>query len=107
MSLSRMLAISLALAIGVLLMPGRALRPVSAGGEPITTGTLKLTATYQSIGIELPFTGDVDGSATARLELRKTGDASWRPGLPLWRTDNAEEAREYLFSHLPGELFQQ
>ena len=30
-----------------------------------------------------------------------------RVSLPLWRTVNAEEARDYLFAHLPRELFQE
>ena len=30
-----------------------------------------------------------------------------RVSLPLWRTVNGEEARDYLFAHLPNELLQQ
>jgi hypothetical protein len=42
---------------------------------------LNLTATFNSIGIELLG----DDASTATLEFKKTSDSSWRAGLPLWQ----------------------
>ena len=52
----------------------------------VVAGPPKLTATFNSIGVELPFRGDTNGSATAGLEFRRAGERDWRAGLPLWRT---------------------
>jgi hypothetical protein len=52
----------------------------------ITVGSLNLTATFNSIGIELLFSDDDDGDATAALEFKRSADGTWRNGLPLWRT---------------------
>ncbi|MGQ0827487.1 MAG: T9SS type A sorting domain-containing protein [Bacteroidota bacterium] len=52
-----------------------------------TTGSMNLSPTFNSIGIELFFTGDDNKNSSAILEFKKTGDPSFRQGLPLWRTD--------------------
>lgn len=46
-------------------------------------GALNLTATFNSIGIEVPSTN----AASATLEFKKTADpdTTWRQGLPLWQ----------------------
>jgi alpha-tubulin suppressor-like RCC1 family protein/fibronectin type 3 domain-containing protein len=51
-----------------------------------TTSSLKLTRTFNSIGIELLFIGDDDANATATLEFKKRVDSVYRKGLDLWRT---------------------
>ncbi|MEK7617369.1 MAG: metallophosphoesterase [Patescibacteria group bacterium] len=58
----------------------------------ISPGNLKLSATFNSIGIELPFYGDNNGNATASLEFKKSSesDTQWRKGLDLWRTQGTE-----------------
>ncbi|HZO30632.1 MAG TPA: hypothetical protein VFH48_32075, partial [Chloroflexota bacterium] len=40
----------------------------------VVAGPPKLTATFNSIGVELPFRGDTNGSATAGLEFRRAGE---------------------------------
>jgi hypothetical protein len=52
----------------------------------VTPSTPKLTATLTSIGIEVPFTGDLNATATGTVAVRRAGDSAWRNGLPLWRT---------------------
>lgn len=45
-------------------------------------------ATFNSVGIELRFSGDADGDATAALAFKRATESDWRPGLPLWRTND-------------------
>ena len=70
---------------------------VSAAGYGLSPGTLTLTSTYNSIGIELPFTNDDNANAQASLEFKRSSDSTWRRGLQLWRTDDG--------SSVPGRAF--
>ena len=54
------------------------------GSNGIALGTLALTATYNSIGIELPYTYDDNDDSTATVQYRPTG-GGWKPALDLWR----------------------
>jgi len=54
----------------------------------VAPGALTLTATFNSIGVELLFAGDANANASAGLEFRPSGAAEWRQGLPLWRTND-------------------
>jgi hypothetical protein len=49
---------------------------------------MNLTATFNSIGIEVLFSGDENGNAAAALEFKKQTEGEWRQGLPLWRTED-------------------
>ncbi|MBI4505790.1 MAG: hypothetical protein HY691_09670 [Chloroflexi bacterium] len=51
----------------------------------IRAGALTLSATFNSIGVELLFAGDANGDASAALEFQRADEATWRLGLPLWR----------------------
>ncbi|MCC6176377.1 MAG: hypothetical protein IT305_13810 [Chloroflexi bacterium] len=62
--------------------------PFAGGPAAVTAGTLTLTATFQSVGLEWTFTGDDDQNATAEVAFRRAVDSTWRKGLPLWRTDD-------------------
>ena len=53
----------------------------------ITPRSLRLSATFNSIGLELLFVGDANGNASAQLEFRGGGH-DWREGLPLWPTND-------------------
>ena len=53
-----------------------------------TPGTLELYPTFNSIGARLPISGDANGDATATLDYRRSGDATWMPVHPLLRVDN-------------------
>ncbi|HEV8633141.1 MAG TPA: hypothetical protein VG370_02705, partial [Chloroflexota bacterium] len=46
-------------------------------------GTLRLVATYQSIGVYANFSGDGDGDNRATLEYRKAGESAWRRGMDM------------------------
>ncbi|MDP9380517.1 MAG: DUF1565 domain-containing protein, partial [Chloroflexota bacterium] len=73
-------------------------RTVSAlTADSVTPGILKLTATYNSVGVELFFTGDDNANASATLEFKRRADTYWRRGLPLWRTNDG--------STTPGRAF--
>ncbi|HEU5316355.1 MAG TPA: hypothetical protein VFX49_09615, partial [Chloroflexota bacterium] len=60
----------------------------------VGAGGLRLTATFESVGVEVLFGGDANGNAAAALAFRKAGEgeAAWRAGLPLWRTDDGSAA---------------
>ncbi|MBI4506969.1 MAG: hypothetical protein HY691_15675, partial [Chloroflexi bacterium] len=83
---------------------------VTPAGNGVTAGTLTLTATFNSVGVELLFTGDDDGDATATLEFRPSGASTWRSGLPLWRTaSSAAPGRAFYGSALlldPGTAYE-
>ncbi|MDF2961088.1 MAG: hypothetical protein K0S39_2823, partial [Paenibacillus sp.] len=59
-----------------------------AATDGITPGTLTATPMYNSISLDLPFTGDDNANAAATLQFKKTGDSIWRTGLDLWRWDD-------------------
>jgi len=44
-------------------------------------GAPTLKATYQSISVYAPFSGDADNRAT--LEYRRVGDTAWRRGMEM------------------------
>jgi hypothetical protein len=54
--------------------------PSDAPGAAIVPGGLKLTATFNSVGVELPFSGDSNANAAAALQFR-TGAGEWRDAL--------------------------
>jgi hypothetical protein len=53
-------------------------------GDAITPGALRLTRTFNSAGIYVPYTADDNHSATATVEYKPTGSGTWLDGLPLW-----------------------
>lgn len=58
--------------------------PVAVTPNAIALGKPKLTVTFASIGIELPFGGDNNGNANATVAFKPEGESAWRAGLPLW-----------------------
>lgn len=62
-----------------------------------TPGTLQLHATFHAVGARLPYTGDANGNATARLEWRAAGAPSWTPGMPMTRISGARWAASVLW----------
>jgi hypothetical protein len=61
----------------------------------ITVSTARFTATYNSIGVEVPFTGDPNRNASASLSFRRSGESAWRQALPLWPAGDAPGAAFY------------
>jgi len=62
------------------------------GVSGMALGLLVVRQTARSIGLELPFTGDSDASATAACRFRTTaGPGAWRDGLPLWRSNDTAD----------------
>lgn len=51
------------------------------------------TATFESIGIILPFRGDDNKDSSCRVEYRQEGETIWHPGLDLW-VDHRTERRD-------------
>ena len=68
--------------------------PTDPAGR-IAPDSFRLTATYNSVGIEVPFQGDPNRNATAGLSFRRVGEGAWRGGLPLWQTTASSGAAFY------------
>jgi len=58
----------------------------SADGDAVSVQSMRLTATYNSIGVEVKFSGDNNGNSTAEVYYRRAGSDAWLRALPLWRT---------------------
>ncbi len=58
----------------------------SADGDVVSVQSMRLTATYNSIGVEVKFSGDNNGNSTAEVYYRRAGSDAWLRALPLWRT---------------------
>ena len=50
-----------------------------------TAGSLELYPTYQSVGVRLTYTGDANANASAHLEWRASGAATWTTGVSMTR----------------------
>ncbi|MDJ0954850.1 MAG: right-handed parallel beta-helix repeat-containing protein, partial [Acidimicrobiia bacterium] len=62
--------------------------PVPAGaapGDAISPGTVRVDATYGSIGVVWMVTGDTNLDSSMSLEFRETGATGWRAGAPAVR----------------------
>ena len=68
--------------------------PSDAAGR-IVPAPARVTATFNSIGVEVPFSGDPNRNAAARLAFRRVGDTIWRDALPLWPTTDPSGAAFY------------
>jgi hypothetical protein len=82
-----------------LLLTGLALAfavPAAAQNGSVAA-TLELYPTYQSVGVRLGFTGDANGNATARLEWRPAGGATWNPGVAMTRITGSRWAGSVLW----------
>jgi hypothetical protein len=75
---------------------------IDIAGPALEARGLELTATFNSVGVEVAFGGDANGNASAALAFRVAGagtgsgtgagEMGWREGLPLWRTDDGSVA---------------
>jgi hypothetical protein len=57
----------------------------SSDKNAIAADTPQFTTTYNSISVDLAFTGDDDADSTAKIQFRRSGESEWRDGLDLWR----------------------
>jgi hypothetical protein len=64
-------------------------------GARIAPGPARLSSTFNSVGIEVPFQADMNHNATAGLSFRRVGESAWRNGLPLWPTYDPSGAAFY------------
>jgi hypothetical protein len=72
--------------------------PVAALAQNNSTpGTLQLYSTFEAIGARLPYTGDANGDATARLEWRKVGNATWGQAHTMSKITNSRWAGSILW----------
>jgi parallel beta-helix repeat protein len=63
--------------------------PIAADSQnALTVGQAELHATFRSIGVTIPFTGDDNGNAANLVEYRETGSPLWNQGHPLSRIDD-------------------
>jgi parallel beta-helix repeat protein len=69
----------------------------AAAQNAATAGTLELVPTLQSIGVRLGFTGDLNGNASAHLEWRPSGSATWKVGVSMDRITNSRFAGSVLW----------
>jgi hypothetical protein len=60
-------------------------------------GALELYPTIGAIGARLPYTGDDNGNATARLEWRAAGASAWTPGVAMTRITSRRWAGSVLW----------
>jgi hypothetical protein len=60
-------------------------------------GTIQFYPNYHAIGVRLPYTGDANGNATARLEWRPAGGTLWQQGVQMTRITNARWAGSVLW----------
>jgi hypothetical protein len=63
---------------------------VDAVASPVTPGQISVSTTTQSIGLVWAVTGDTDHDASAAVEYRQTGVASWSTAMNLVRVDSSE-----------------
>jgi hypothetical protein len=54
-------------------------------------GTLELYPTFQSVGVRLGYSGDLNLNGTAHLEWRRTGASTWTVGVPMARINGSRE----------------
>lgn len=73
--------LTLALFLGLLAAP-------AAAQNGSTAGALTLYPTFQNLGVRLAYTGDANRNATARIEWKPAGTATWKPGASLVRISN-------------------
>lgn len=66
------------------------LLPAAASASPVIPGSFEVAATRHSIGIEWSVGGDSDHDATAEVEYRVAGTASWSRAMNLVRVDSAD-----------------
>jgi hypothetical protein len=57
----------------------------AAAQNGTTAGTLELYPTFQSVGVRLGYSGDLNLNGTAHLEWRRTGASTWTVGVPMTR----------------------
>jgi hypothetical protein len=57
----------------------------AADKNAVVADAFQFTATYNSISVDLAFTGDDDADSTAKIQFRRSGESVWRDGLDLWR----------------------
>ena len=75
-TLARVLPLAVALAATGLVSRSAGAAP----GDPVVAGAPVVEATFQSIGVTWPVTGDANRNAGLTLEFRRIGDATWRAG---------------------------
>lgn len=54
-----------------------------SGDDLIRPETLELYPTYSAVGIELPYSGDANGNASAKFVWRRQGEEAWRDGVDM------------------------
>ncbi|MFH1069140.1 MAG: DUF1565 domain-containing protein [Candidatus Glassbacteria bacterium] len=74
-----------------------------APGDAIEPGVMELYPTWQTVGIEIPFTGDENGNSQARLFWRRAGENTWRNGVDFTFDRQQKLAWASIFPLEPGD----
>lgn len=56
---------------------------ICLGGEIIEPGEVELYPTYNAVGIEIPYLGDDDASATAEFVWKRSAEVEWHNGVEM------------------------
>jgi hypothetical protein len=72
-------AVAVLWVLALAILPG----PVLAAADTTTAGGITLNATFESISVYASFSGDDNGSNSATLQWRPTGETSWRSGMAM------------------------
>jgi Right handed beta helix region len=59
----------------------------AAAGDAVIPGTPRVTATFESLGLYWPITGDANQNASMTLEFRQTGETVWRAGATAMKAE--------------------
>ena len=97
---SALASLALSLALTSVASPARA-------DDVLHVGAAKLDPpTIISLGVQLMVTGDDDYNASVTLRYRKSGEASWKTGLPLHRVHPSVVVGRTVAPQLAGSIFE-
>ncbi|GMV80651.1 MAG: hypothetical protein AMXMBFR7_18350 [Planctomycetota bacterium] len=71
-----------------LLLASALLTGAALAADGIVPGKLLLDPTFQCIGVEVTYTGDVRPNARGTVQYRASGESAWRTGHPLVRVSD-------------------
>ncbi len=83
--MTRQLTLFATLALIVTLLGWPSDEAAAAPGEAISPGTVRVDASFESVGVVWTVDGDQDLDSTMTLEFREAGTTEWRPAAPAMR----------------------
>ena len=83
--MTRLLTVFATLALIVTLLGWLSDEATAAPGNAISPGTVRVDASFESVGVVWTVDGDQDLDSTMTLEFREAGTTEWRPAAPAMR----------------------